>query len=371
MSSESEDSIERPNGPKQKSLDSRCSPSFINDIFVALEKKNIKLDEIDTMGFGGLKHIPKWSVDQESYFYLAKNFNLTSNYIRIDVDDIVVNVALIGCALDLPSYGLEFPTLDRKIHAICSRWSGSTNLKLKKFIETCPMETHVQKMEFKQAFILFVVKSFHILDWVKDDIADFQHSGVKHISGCIDDMEEGGDDPLGKKRETTKKESHKKKRKEGEDDVTFDKTEEIQMENHNAVKERWKEIEKIIDNDLNCNSYEEFNSSESQGRPSFSLRFSQDSKSPTPSTRPTEKILNIPPVSHVLPIDNHVAMMLSKGLSEVEIKKIYSWVMKSSKQESVMNETIASFKGKFEFSLSRDDMMCLKPREWISNNVRL
>ncbi|MED6134815.1 hypothetical protein PIB30_040523, partial [Stylosanthes scabra] len=103
MSSESEDSIERPNGPKPKSLDSRCSPSSINEIFVALKDKKIKLDEIDKMGFGGLKHIPKWSVDQESYLYLAKNFDLTSNYIRTDVDDIVVNAALIGRALDLPS----------------------------------------------------------------------------------------------------------------------------------------------------------------------------------------------------------------------------------------------------------------------------
>ncbi|MED6210301.1 hypothetical protein PIB30_062813 [Stylosanthes scabra] len=90
--------------------------------------------------------------------------------------------------------------------------------------------------------------------------------------------------------------------------------------------------------------------------------------SPTPPINPTEEILNIPPISHILPIENPIAMMLSKGLSEAETKKIYSWVMKSSRQESIRRETIASFKGKFEFSLSRDDMMCLKPREWISNN---
>ncbi|MED6157522.1 hypothetical protein PIB30_023908 [Stylosanthes scabra] len=256
MSSESEDNIERPNGPKPKSLNSRCSPSSINEILLALKDKKIKLDEIDKMGFGGLKHIAKWSVDQESYLYLAKNFDLTSNYISSDVDDIVVNAALIGCALDLPSYGFEFPALDKKISshdAIFSRWSGSTNPKLKKFIETCPMETHVHKMEFRQAFILYVVK-------VKDGIADFQHSGVKHISGCMyallilyfqrmtygplelckiqppwikdsDDMEEGGNDPLNKKIETEEKKSHNKKRKEGEDDVIFDETEEIHVEN--------------------------------------------------------------------------------------------------------------------------------------------
>ncbi|MED6186860.1 hypothetical protein PIB30_070731 [Stylosanthes scabra] len=34
-----------------------------------------------------------------------------------------------------------------------------------------------------------------------------------------------------------------------------------------------------------------------------------------------------------------------------------------------MNETIASFEGKFKYSLSRDDMMALTPREWISNNI--
>ncbi|MED6176792.1 hypothetical protein PIB30_091713, partial [Stylosanthes scabra] len=427
MYSESKDNIDRPNGPKPKYLDSRCSPNSINDIFVTLSNQNIKLEKIDKMRFGGLKCIPKWSVDQESYLYLAENFNLTRNYIRTDVDDSTMNAAIIGRALDLPSHGLEFPTLDKKIphhDAICSRWGGSTNVKLRKFIETCPMETHVQKMEFMQAFILLIVKvffcststakispnkhlptildvknamaynwSFHILDWVKDAIANFQHNVVKHISGCMyallilyfqrirhgpleqctieppwtrdcDDMEEGEDDPLDKKSGTKKKESHKKKRKEGEDDVTFDKTEEIHVENeeisddgqnkdeivphiqtwtelaeevkgqmkkHNAVKERWKEIEEIINNDPNCNSYGEFNSSESPGRPSFSLGFSQDSKSPTPSRNPIEEILKIPPVSHILPIENPIAIMLSKGLSEAETNKIYS---RASRQES-------------------------------------
>ncbi|MED6177333.1 hypothetical protein PIB30_097220 [Stylosanthes scabra] len=174
------------------------------------------------MGFGGLKYIPKRSVDQESYLYLAENFNLIRNYIRTDVDDITMNAAIIGRALDLLSHGLEFPDLDKKIphhDAICSRWGGSTNVKQRKFIETCPMETHVQKMEFRQAFILLVVKVFfrptstakispnknlptildvenamaynwlfHILDWVKDAIADFQHNSVKHISGCMYDL---------------------------------------------------------------------------------------------------------------------------------------------------------------------------------------
>ncbi|MED6115961.1 hypothetical protein PIB30_095682, partial [Stylosanthes scabra] len=56
------------------------------------------------MGFGGLKYIPKWSVDQELYLYLAENFNQIRNYIRTDVDDITVNAAIIGRALDLPSH---------------------------------------------------------------------------------------------------------------------------------------------------------------------------------------------------------------------------------------------------------------------------
>ncbi|MED6123420.1 hypothetical protein PIB30_049019 [Stylosanthes scabra] len=178
--------------------------------------------------------------------------------------------------------------------------------------------------------------------------AQLNHHGLG-TGQLRDDMKEGEDVPLDKKSGTKKKESHKKK--------------ERQMEKHNVVKERWKEIEEIIDNDPNFNIYEELNSSESPGRPFFSLGFSQDSKSPTSPRNPTEEILNIPPVSHILPIENPITMMLSKGLSEVETKKIYSWVMKSSRQESVRREIIALFKGKFEFSLSRDDMMCLKPRE--------
>ncbi|MED6120191.1 hypothetical protein PIB30_018783 [Stylosanthes scabra] len=327
MSSESEDSIERPNGPKPKSLDSRCSPSSINEIFVALKDKKIKLDEIDKMGFGGLKHIPKWSVDQESYLYLAKNFDLT-NFQHSGVKHIS------GCM-----YALLILYFQRMTYGP---------------LELCKIQP----------------------PWVKD----------------CDDMEDGGDDPLNKKRETEEKKSHNKKRKEGEDDVIFDETEEIDdgqnkegtfqhiqtwvelaeelkghIEKHIAAKERWKEIEEIIDNDPNCNIYEEFNSSESQGRPSFSLEFSEDS----PSTIPIEKIENISPISQVLPTDDPVSMILTKGLSEAQTKKIYSWVMRSSKQEYVMNETIASFEGKFKYSLSRDDMMTLTPREWISNNVRL
>ncbi|MED6174460.1 hypothetical protein PIB30_069216 [Stylosanthes scabra] len=135
MYSECEDSIDRPNGPKP---------------------------EIDKMGFGGLKYIPKWSVDQKSYFYLAENFNLIRNYIRTDVDDITVNAAIIGRALGLPSHGIFRPTSTAKI---------SPNKHLPTILN----------VENAMAYNW----SFHILDWVKDAIADFQHNGVKHISGCM------------------------------------------------------------------------------------------------------------------------------------------------------------------------------------------
>ncbi|MED6194660.1 hypothetical protein PIB30_030613 [Stylosanthes scabra] len=362
------------------------------------------------MGFGGLKYIPKWSVDQESYLYLAKNFNLIRNYIRIDVDDITVNTAIIGRALDLPSHGLEFPDLDKKIShhdAICSRWGGSTNVFFR------PTSTAKISPNKHLPTILDVENvmaynwSFHILDWVKDAIADFQHNGVKHISGCMyallilyfqrirhGPLEQCTIEPpwirdwsaevLKLKSSNLVKKSHVENEEISDDGQNKDEivpriqtwtelAEELkgEMEKHNVVKERWKKIEEIIDNDPNFNIYGEFNSFESPGRPSFFLGFSQDSKSPIPPRNPTEEILNIPPVSHIFPIKNPIAMMLSKGLSEAETKKIYSWAMKSSRQESVRRETIASFNGKFEFSLSRDDMMCLKARECISNNVRL
>ncbi|MED6190999.1 hypothetical protein PIB30_111603, partial [Stylosanthes scabra] len=48
-------------------------------------------------------------------------------------------------------------------------------------------------------------------------------------------MEEGQDDPLDKKSGTKKKESHKKKRKEAEDDVTFDKIEKMRKEGEDDV----------------------------------------------------------------------------------------------------------------------------------------
>ncbi|MED6175765.1 hypothetical protein PIB30_081429 [Stylosanthes scabra] len=93
-----------PGGPKQKSLDSICSPSAINKLITELKEDNMKIAEVIAMGFGDLQDIPDWIVQQELYLYLASKFDLDNNLIKDDIDSIEVNVAIVERAIGLLSY---------------------------------------------------------------------------------------------------------------------------------------------------------------------------------------------------------------------------------------------------------------------------
>ncbi|MED6186589.1 hypothetical protein PIB30_068167 [Stylosanthes scabra] len=71
-----------PDGPKLKSLDSRCSPS--NKIITQIQQDDLKVAEIITMGF-------------------------ENNLIKDDVGNIEVNAAVIERTTGLSSYGADFP----------------------------------------------------------------------------------------------------------------------------------------------------------------------------------------------------------------------------------------------------------------------
>ncbi|MED6177461.1 hypothetical protein PIB30_098327 [Stylosanthes scabra] len=100
-----------PDGPKLKSLDSRCSPSGLNKIMKQLQEDELKVAEIVTMGFGDFQQISYWIVQQELFLHIASKFDLDNNLIKDDVGNIEVNAAIIERATGLPSYVILFHRL--------------------------------------------------------------------------------------------------------------------------------------------------------------------------------------------------------------------------------------------------------------------
>ncbi|MED6149324.1 hypothetical protein PIB30_061277 [Stylosanthes scabra] len=101
-----------PDGPKQKSLDSRCSPSGLKKLITQIEQDDLKVAEIITMGFGDFQQFPHWIVQQELFLHLASKFDLENNLIKDDVGSIEVNATIVERAIGLPSYGTNFPEYD-------------------------------------------------------------------------------------------------------------------------------------------------------------------------------------------------------------------------------------------------------------------
>ncbi|RYQ97899.1 hypothetical protein Ahy_B08g093975 [Arachis hypogaea] len=107
----------KPEGPKKKTLDTRCSPTAIADMMEHLKDKYpIKYQEVEKMGFGCLRHIPKWSMNQDLIVALARSYNKDRMHLEVETGDIPVNARVIGQALGLPANGDSFPKLDPKKH---------------------------------------------------------------------------------------------------------------------------------------------------------------------------------------------------------------------------------------------------------------
>ncbi|MED6153196.1 hypothetical protein PIB30_099359, partial [Stylosanthes scabra] len=109
-----------PDGPKLKSLDSRCSPSGLNKIMTQIQQDDLKVTEIITMGFGDFQQIQDWIVQQELFLHLASKFDLENNLIKDDVGNIEVNAAVIERTTGLPSY--EYEPDDIHTAALKLRW---------------------------------------------------------------------------------------------------------------------------------------------------------------------------------------------------------------------------------------------------------
>ncbi|RYR20580.1 hypothetical protein Ahy_B03g065757 [Arachis hypogaea] len=86
-----------------KLVETRCSPSYINGMVTHMESINAveKLLEIDAIGFGFVKRIPKRAVKQSMMKQLARAYDVDTNTLIVDVENIRINSVLIGKALGI------------------------------------------------------------------------------------------------------------------------------------------------------------------------------------------------------------------------------------------------------------------------------
>ncbi|MED6169826.1 hypothetical protein PIB30_024944 [Stylosanthes scabra] len=132
-----------PNSPKEKSLDSRCSPSDFSKIMQEIGENDLQMAEVIAMGFRDLEDMPNWTVKQEFFLHLASRFDLENNLIKDDVGMIDVNASVSERAIGLPLYGIDFPDYDPgniRTAALKLRWGPVTLKVLKAFVIRCPME---------------------------------------------------------------------------------------------------------------------------------------------------------------------------------------------------------------------------------------
>ncbi|QHO59691.1 uncharacterized protein DS421_3g101130 [Arachis hypogaea] len=207
----------KPEGPKKKTLDTRCSPTAIADMMEHLKDKYpIKYQEVEKMDFGCLRHIPKWSMSQDLIVALARSYNKNRMHLEVETGDIPVNARVIGQALGLPTNGDSFPKLDPKKHRnLIDTFEGKTQKEVKTHVIRCSVTTEVEKEEFRRYFIMFVMKAFlfassnkyitnsfipgvidvrnpmrffwgrHIYDCVKEGLRKYKEDGIRTIDGCM------------------------------------------------------------------------------------------------------------------------------------------------------------------------------------------
>ncbi|MED6195393.1 hypothetical protein PIB30_037493 [Stylosanthes scabra] len=134
----------KPEGPKMKSQDSRCSPTAIADIFLKLRgsKDHTKYREVEDMGFGCLKHIPNWKMKQDLAVALVRSYNNDQMSMVLETGDVPITAPLIGSALGLPAKGDSFKKLDENVHGnLIITYEGMTIKKLEELVIQCSVST--------------------------------------------------------------------------------------------------------------------------------------------------------------------------------------------------------------------------------------
>ncbi|MED6223780.1 hypothetical protein PIB30_077396, partial [Stylosanthes scabra] len=249
--------------------------------------------------------------------------------------------------------------------------------------------------------------SLQIFTWIKDSIRDFQRKGVKHLSSCMfilvvilfHRLEWG---PLDRHRglepwfaqwttsmldlraaSTLKKFEHQNEENDDQQEREENESPFTSSQVETELNKIWAMM--VIDEDLLVKAEEEahryFASKKKpdiiyakyNDSPSFSLGFSQEFNTPTPSpdglALEDTEVLDIPPIREMLPEDivlhaeqDPSTIISLKTMTFEQENKIYNWVINPSKTKGIQEETITSFRGYQNFFLSRSEIRFLKPK---------
>ncbi|QHN87607.1 uncharacterized protein DS421_16g556580 [Arachis hypogaea] len=135
------------------------------------------------MGFGCLRHIPKWSMNQDLIVALARSYNKERMHLEVKTGDIPVNARVISHALGLPANGDSFPKLDTKKHChLIETFEGRTQKEVKTHVIRCSVTIEVKKEEFRRYFIMFVMKAFL---FASKGLRKYKEDGIRTIDGCM------------------------------------------------------------------------------------------------------------------------------------------------------------------------------------------
>ncbi|MED6139861.1 hypothetical protein PIB30_117073 [Stylosanthes scabra] len=95
-------------GQRMKMNPSRCSPKGVADVWqaIALQENGAKLREVEGMGFGVVKHILSWKVNQPLMVALAAAYDRDTKSLLVGTRKILITVELIARCLGFSNHGI-------------------------------------------------------------------------------------------------------------------------------------------------------------------------------------------------------------------------------------------------------------------------
>ncbi|MED6175930.1 hypothetical protein PIB30_082973 [Stylosanthes scabra] len=127
----------------------------------ALKKKSReKIKEIEAMGFGDLKYIPKWKVNQPLMLALASSYDRKLKSLVVGTRNIPITVELIGRCLGFPNNGDSFKAIETsKVHEITDSLKGKTVKSLTDDVKKCTIHNEEDRIFFRRHFLMLVLMS--------------------------------------------------------------------------------------------------------------------------------------------------------------------------------------------------------------------
>ncbi|MED6163188.1 hypothetical protein PIB30_077513 [Stylosanthes scabra] len=147
------------------------------------ENATDKVVEIERMGFGFLKHIAKWTVNQKMYVALAKAYHQESRSLHLGTRSIPLNVEIVAHCFDLLNHGgsIKKRKTTQEI-ALCESLIKKTQAMLTHDVMCNCLHTHAALNVTAPTKIYW---ARHIYDEIIAAVTRFQDKGKKTVDGCI------------------------------------------------------------------------------------------------------------------------------------------------------------------------------------------